>query len=266
MELFFQFWPNLMLIFCRITAFFVVVPVYSSRNVPTTFKIGLSMFISFIIFAALGMNNPVPMDAQYVLLILREILVGLLLGFLVYMLFTAVQTAGSFMDIQIGYGIANVIDPMTGASTPMLGNLKYMIAMLLFLAFDGHHFLIRAIIDSYQWIPIQNELFTRIYQGQINEFLIKSFSTMFYLAFQLAAPVVAALFLTDLGLGLLTRVAPQFNVFVVGVPIKIIIGLLVIIIVFPELVSLFHGLFITVEDSVYKLMRLISSPDAPIPQ
>jgi flagellar biosynthesis protein FliR len=258
MEQFFLVWPNLMLIFCRITAFFVTVPVYSSRNVPTTFKIGLSVFMSFIIFASMGTSNPVPMDSQYVLLILREILVGVLLGFLVYLFFTAVQTAGSFMDIQIGFGIANVIDPLTGASAPMLGNLKYMIAILLFLAFDGHHFLIRAIIDSYQWIPIQNELFARIYNGQISDFLFKSFSTMFYLAFQLAAPVIAVMFLTDLGLGLLTRVAPQFNIFVVGVPLKMILGFLVIIIVFPELISLFHGLFVTIEDSIYKLMRLIS--------
>jgi flagellar biosynthetic protein FliR len=259
MEQFFLVWPNLMLIFCRITAFFVTVPVYSSRNVPTTFKIGLSVFMSFIIFASMGTSNPVPMDSQYVLLILREILVGVLLGFLVYLFFTAVQTAGSFMDIQVGFGIANVIDPMTGASAPMLGNLKYMIAMLLFLAFDGHHFLIRAIIDSYQWIPIQNELFARIYNGQISDFLFKSFSAMFYLAFQLAAPVVAVMFLTDLGLGLLTRVAPQFNVFVVGAPLKMILGFLVIIIVFPELITLFHGLFVTIEDSIYKLMRLIST-------
>jgi flagellar biosynthetic protein FliR len=258
MEQFFLVWPNLMLIFCRITAFFVTVPVYSSRNVPTTFKIGFSVFMTFIIFATLGTSNPVPMDSQYVLLILREILVGVLLGFLVYLFFTAVQTAGSFMDIQIGFGIANVIDPMTGASAPMIGNLKYMIAMLLFLAFDGHHFLIRAIIESYQWIPIQNELFSRIYNGQISDFLFKSFSAMFYLAFQLAAPVIAVMFLTDLGLGLLTRVAPQFNVFVVGAPLKMILGFMVIIIVFPELITMFHGLFVTIEDSIYKLMRLIS--------
>jgi flagellar biosynthetic protein FliR len=164
------------------------------------------------------------------------------------------------MDIQIGFSIANVIDPMTGASAPLLGNLKYMIAMLLFLAVDGHHFLIRAIIDSYQWIPINNELFARIYNGQISEFLLQSFSSMFYLAFQLATPVVAVMFLTDLGLGLLTRVAPQFNVFVVGAPIKLILGLLVIIIVFPELISLFHGLFVTIEETLYQLMKLISNP------
>jgi flagellar biosynthesis protein FliR len=254
-----------MLIFCRITAFFVVVPIYSSKNVPNTFKIGFSMFISLIIFSSQGTSNPVPIDSQYILLILREILVGVLLGFIVYLFFTAVQTAGSFMDIQIGFGIANVIDPMTGASAPMLSNLKYMIAMLLFLSFDGHHYLIRAIIDSYQWIPLNNQLFSRIYDGQISDFLFKSFSTVFYLALQLSAPVIAALFLTDVGLGLLTRVAPQFNVFVVGAPLKMIIGFFMLIFLFPELISQFHTLFMTAFESLYKLMKLISSTSSIVP-
>ncbi|WP_312029505.1 flagellar biosynthetic protein FliR [Paenibacillus sedimenti] len=220
MELFFKVLPSFLLIFCRITSFFVVVPVLSSRNVPTMFKIGLSIFISLIAFTTLSINEPVLIDGQYVLLILREMLVGIVLGFLAYIFFTVVQTAGAIMDMQIGFSMANVIDPLTGVSTPMLGNLKYMVAVLLFLTFDGHHYFIRAIIDSYQWIPLNNQLFDRIYNGQISDFLFQSFSKMFYLSFQLAAPVVAALFLADLGLGLLTRVAPQFNIFVIGAPLK----------------------------------------------
>lgn len=259
MELFFQFWPNSLLIFCRITAFFAVVPVFSSRNVPNIFKIGLSVFVTLIIFAGFGMNDPVPIDATYVLLIIREILVGVLLGFIAYLFFSVVQIAGSFMDIQIGFGIANVIDPMTGESAPILGNLKYMLAMLLFLSFDGHHYLLRAIMDSYRWIPISNELFTRIYNGDISEFLLHSFVTMFSLAFQLAAPIVAAMFLTDIGLGLLTRVAPQFNIFVIGAPLKMILGFILLILLFPEFVDLFRDLFQVILNSMQQLLQLITS-------
>ncbi|MNI45859.1 Flagellar biosynthetic protein FliR [compost metagenome] len=265
MESFFQFLPNLMLIFCRITAFFVVVPVLSSRNVPNTFKVGLSVFITFIIFASIGSNSAVPLDSEYVILIMREFLIGILLGFLAYMFFAAIQVAGSFMDIQIGFGIANVIDPMTGASAPMLGNFKYMIALLLFLSVDGHHFLIRAIIQSYEWIPLQNEVFKQVYNGQVSDFLIKSFSAMFYISFQLAAPVVAAMFLTDLGLGLLTRVAPQFNVFVIGAPLKMLLGFALLILLFPELVSQFNSLFNTTLTAMEKLMQLLSNQPASSP-
>ncbi|NEW05560.1 flagellar type III secretion system protein FliR [Paenibacillus sp. SYP-B3998] len=265
MALFFQMLPSFLLIFCRITSFFVVVPVFSSKNVPTMFKIGLALFISLIIFTGMGIQQPIPMDGQYVLLIIREILVGVLLGFLAYVFFTVVQTAGAILDMQIGFSMANVIDPLTGVSSPLLGNLKYMIAVLLFLSFDGHHFLIKAIIDSYRWIPLDNQLFDRIYHGQISDFLFRSFSKMFYLSFQMAAPIVAALFLADLGLGLLTRVAPQFNIFVVGAPFKLILGLVLLTFLFPELISQFQNLFAAMFDSMEKLLQLISGTQQTSP-
>jgi flagellar biosynthetic protein FliR len=260
MEQVFLFLPTILLMFCRIASFFVVVPVFSSRNVPMPFKIGLAASVTFLTFAVTGTKTPIAMDAEYILYIFREVIVGLLLGFLAYMFFTVVQIAGSFMDIQIGFGIANIIDPMTGASSPMVGNFKYMLAMMLFLAFDGHHYFLQAILESYKWIPLTNELFAKIYKGEVSNFVLTSFSTMFTLAFQLAVPIIAAMFLTDLGLGLLTRVAPQFNIFVIGVPIKIIIGLLMLLALLPELSSLFRSLFDSMFLSIRKLMELIQSP------
>lgn len=258
MELWFQLLPNAMLIFCRMTSFLVVVPLFSSRNVPSMFKIGLALFLTLIVTAAQGTSQLVPMDAQYVLLIIREIIVGLLLGFIAYLFFTAVQIAGSFIDMQIGLGMANVIDPMTGTSVPMMGNLKYMLAMLLLLSFNGHHFMLQGIMNSYEWIPLSNNLFAQLYGGQITEFLVKTFSSVFALSMQLAAPVVAAMFLTDLGLGLLTRVAPQFNIFVVGVPLKIIIGFFLIALLMPELIGLFHQLFDRMFEAMQKLLNLVA--------
>jgi len=251
-----QLLPNFLLILCRITSFFVVVPVFSSRNVPMPFKIGLSVFISLIVFATVGTKELVPLDAMFILEIIREVLVGLVLGFIAYLFFTVVQIAGSLMDIQIGFGISNVIDPMTGASAPVLGNFKYMLAMLLFLAMNGHHLLLRAIMDSYKWIPLSNAMFAKIYDGQISAFLVETFATVFMLAFQLAAPVVAAMFLADLGLGLLTRVAPQYNIFVIGVPLKLILGLLIVIVLMPEISPLFEGVFTKMFQSIEKFFSL----------
>ena len=102
----------------------------------------------------MGMDKPIPMDGEYVLLIIREMLIGVLLGFLAYIFFTVVQTAGSFMDMQIGFSMASVIDPLTGVSSPMLGNLKYMIAVLFFLSFDGHHYLserLLTVTNGFRW-------------------------------------------------------------------------------------------------------------------
>ncbi|WP_442600932.1 flagellar biosynthetic protein FliR [Paenibacillus sp. KN14-4R] len=258
MELFYQLLPTFLLVLCRISAFFVVTPVFSSRNVPMQFKIGLAVMISFIVFAAIGTDKPVPLDWQFVFAIIRETLVGVLLGFVAYIFFTVVQIAGSFMDIQIGFGLSNIIDPMTGASAPLLGNLKFMLAVMLFFAFNAHHMLLQAIMDSYDWIPIMNDTFAKMYDGQISTFIVQTFSKVFGLAFQIAAPVVAVLFLTDVGLGLLTRVAPQFNIFVIGVPLKIIVGVALVAILLPEMLTIFHDLFVNMFRTMENLMNVIA--------
>lgn len=253
-----QSFPVFLLIFCRITAFFVVVPVFSSQSVPTTFKIGLSFFVSMVIFSSGSMNvATVPQDLNFILLIVREALIGLMLGFIAYLMFMAIQTAGSFIDIQIGFGIANVIDPMTGASAPVIGNFKYMIALLLFLSMNGHHHLLDAIVYSYKWVPLDNDLFIRMINGSLSDFLVRTFAQSFMLAFQMAAPLVTALFLTDVGLAFLARTAPQYNVFVIGVPLKIIIGLSLLLILMPGLAVLFQNLFDIMFESMQNLLGIM---------
>ncbi|WP_379151371.1 flagellar biosynthetic protein FliR [Paenibacillus sp. sgz5001063] len=252
-----QSFPVFLLIFCRISAFFVVVPVFSSQGVPTTFKIGLSFFVAMVVFSSGGTNITVPQDLSYILLIAREALIGLLLGFIAYLMFMAIQTAGSFIDIQIGFGIANVIDPMTGTSAPVIGNFKYMIALLLFLSMNGHHYMLDAIVYSYKWVPIDNNLLFKMIDGSLGQFLVRSFSQSFMLAFQISAPLVTALFLTDIGLAFLARTAPQYNVFVIGVPLKIIIGLVLLLLLMPSLAGLFQNLFDIMFESMHNLLGLI---------
>lgn len=257
METILQSLPVFLLIFCRITAFFVVVPVFSSQGVPTTFKIGISFFVALVVFSASGTGIAIPQDFSYILLIVREILIGLLLGFIGYLMFMVIQTAGSFIDIQIGFGIANVIDPMTGTSAPILGNFKYMIALLMFLSMNGHHYLLDAIVYSYNWVPMNNDLFLGMIDGSLSEFLVRTFAQSFVLAFQMSAPLVTALFLTDVGLAFLARTAPQYNVFVIGVPLKIIIGLALLLVLMPGLAVLFQNLFDIMFESMENLLRIM---------
>ncbi|GIO66839.1 flagellar biosynthetic protein FliR [Paenibacillus cookii] len=254
--------PVFMLIFCRITSFFVVAPVLSSRGVPNVFKIGMSFFLSVLVFLTYGVHHELPADLTYVLLIIREILIGLVLGFVAYLLFVVIQTAGAFIDIQIGFGIANVIDPMTGASAPVLGNFKYMFALLLFLAMNGHHYLIDGIIRSYDWVPLSNDFFMKLYNGSISDFLVKTFGQSFVLAFQMSAPIVTALFLTDVGLGFLARTAPQFNVFVIGMQLKVIVGLIVLLLIVPSFSYLFGDLFGIMFESMQNLLGLMGRKPA----
>jgi flagellar biosynthetic protein FliR len=254
--------PIFLLIFCRITAFFVVAPVFSSRGVPSTFKIGLGFFISFIVFLTYGMEQTILLNAEYVLAIFREILLGVLLGFVVYLFFSVVNTAGSLMDMQIGFAMANVIDPHTGTSQPLLGNFKYMLMILIFLMMNGHHYLLKGLMDSYQWMPLSNELFARIMSGSISDFLVRVVGNTFLLAMQVSAPLVTAMLLTDAGLGMLAKTAPQYNVFVIGMPLKLIIGLFLLVLLMPGLASIFERLFSIMFESLEQLFGIVQGPPA----
>lgn len=255
-----QFLPSFLLVFCRITSFFVAAPLFSIRNVPNMFKAGLAVFVSLLVFTALnGGDGAVTFNIGYLLLVVREILVGLLLGFTVYLFFTVVQVAGAFIDQQIGFGMVNVIDPMTGTQSPLLGNFKFFVALLLFLALNGHHQLLLGIMRSYEWIPLDNALFSRIADGGVFYFLLDAFVRAFYLAFQMAAPIIVAIFLVDVGLGVLARVAPQFNMFVVGLPIKISVGFILLVLIVPGLLYLFQDLFAEMMIAMRRLLELAAA-------
>ncbi|MFC4775380.1 flagellar biosynthetic protein FliR [Paenibacillus sp. GCM10023252] len=249
-----QSFPIFLLIFCRITAFFVVVPVFSAKNVPNTFKIGLGFFLSFLIFLSYGMKQTIVPDAGYLLYVVREVLIGLLMGYMVYLFFSVVQTAGAFMDLQIGFAMANVVDPMTGTSSPLLGNFKYMLLILVFLMMNGHHFLLTGLMNSYEWIPLTNEFFTQLENGTVTDFISRSFANTFLLAIQLAAPMVVAMFLTDVGLALLAKTAPQYNMFVIGIPLKLLVGLLLLVLLMPGMASMFERLFSILFENLEQLM------------
>ncbi|SEN32517.1 flagellar biosynthetic protein FliR [Paenibacillus sp. OV219] len=262
MEIFLQGFPIFLLIFCRITAFFVVAPVFSTRNVPKTFKLGLCFFVSLLVFLTYGLKQTIVPDAEYILAIFREILAGVLLGFTAYMFFTIINTAGSFIDMQIGFGMANILDPMTGVSAPLLGNFKGMVATLVFLSINGHHFLLSALIQSYEWIPLSNTLFAHVHSGSISTFLTTMLVQSFMLALQMSAPLVVAMFLTDVGLGFLARTAPQYNVFVIGIPIKLLVGLLMLSVMMPGLIIIYEHLFDQMFTAMQKLFSILQGPAA----
>lgn len=226
------------------------------------FKVGLGFFVSVLTFITLSDVPVTSFEPAYILAILKEVLIGLLLGFTAYLFMTVVQVSGSFVDMQMGLGIANVLDPLTGTQAPLLGNFKFFIAILLFLSFDGHHYLLKAIIESYDIVPVGFDIFARIADGGISSYLLKSFVVMFALAFQLAAPLVAAMFLVDVGLGMLARTTPQFNIFVLGIPIKIIVGFFILFMLLPGLVFLFRELFEQMFTALHELIRLMAPNSA----
>ncbi|WP_442599514.1 flagellar biosynthetic protein FliR [Neobacillus sp. D3-1R] len=227
--------PAFLLIFVRVTSFFLMMPLFSYRTIPTTHKVGIGFFLAWIIYFTLDV--PVlEIDGTYYLLIMKEALVGIMIGFVAYMMLSAIQVAGGLIDFQMGFAIANVIDPQTGAQSPLMGQYFYTIALLFLLTINGHHLLIDGIFHSYQFISLEQE-WLPFGDSNLIEFVLKAFSQMFMIAFQMSLPVVGCLFLVDVALGIMARTVPQLNIFVVGMPIKVAVSFIVIIILMSVMMT-----------------------------
>lgn len=233
----------LILLLVRVTSFFLLAPVFGMRGVPVMLKIGLAFFVSLTILPMLTANqslaNLLGSPLLLALAAVKEVIVGLLMGYACMLLFSAIQAAGQLIDMQIGFSLVNVIDPQTGIHMPVLGSFKNLLAILLFLGLDGHFALITAIIQSFSFIPAG----TFVMSGGLLEFFFKLFSLMILLAVKISMPVVIALFLTDIGFAVLARTVPQMNIFVVGMPLKLLLGFFVMILVMPVLIYFFQDLF-----------------------
>lgn len=240
--------PVFLLIFVRVLAFFVTMPLFSYRTVPTPFKIGLSFFLAWIIFYTVD-TTAVSIDGRYLFLIAKEILVGLLIGLIAFIIFSAIQVAGGFIDFQMGFAIANVMDPQTGAQSPLTGQYLNIISLLFLLSVNGHHLIIDGILNSYQFIPL--DVFIPFQNQSIADFVIYSFNNMFLIAFQIAIPIVGCLFLVDVALGIIARTVPQLNVFVVGLPLKILVSFLALLV----FMSLYMGLARHLFEAMFHVMR-----------
>jgi flagellar biosynthetic protein FliR len=194
-------------------------------------------------------------DSTYYLLILKEVLVGLLIGIIAAIILSAIQVAGGFIDFQMGFAMANVIDPQTGAQSPLLGQYLYIISLLFLLMVNGHHLILDGIYYSYQFIPL-DQGWLPLGSAEVAEYVIRSVNTMFMIALQMALPVVGSLFLVDVALGILARTFPQLNIFVVGIPVKIVVSFIILLVVMGTMMAVVSELFETMLTTMRGLMSL----------
>lgn len=250
--------PVFLLVFVRVVSFFVTMPVFSYRTIPARVRIGLAAALSLLIDVTVFKSQTIPLDGTFVLLIIKEALVGLSMGFVAGVITYAVQLAGSFIDLQMGFAIANTISPENGASSPLTGQLIYMLQILFFLGVNAHHMLINGLLYSFKLIPL-NELNVQLASGNTAEFMARLTAEMFVIAMQLAMPIIGCLFLVDIAVGLVARTVPQVNVFVVGLPLKIIVGFLIMLVVFPMFIGLFRIIFESMTEIFSNYMHLLGS-------
>lgn len=241
-----------LLVFVRISGIFTAAPIFGSRNFPLYAKAGLSLLLAYILHPLIY-NTKVAIPDQllsYVFVLAGELLIGLLIGFASTFVFSAVQMAGQLLDMQIGFGIVNVIDPQFGQQVPLVGNFKYILAILVFLISNGHHILLSALFSSFKMIPVTEVVF----HTSIVDVLVDMVFTIFVTALKISLPVLVALLLTDIALGILARTMPQMNIFIVGVPGKIFIGLFVLTLAIPFYIAFLEVGFNALFRDIYRLL------------
>ena len=216
----------------RILALIASAPVLGNKQIPMRIKIGLGMLITFVVAPTL--NIPVdiePGTAQGLLVLVQQILVGLAMGFTMRLVFTAVEMAGDLAGMQMGLGFASFYDPVNASYTPVIAQFLGILATLAFLGMNGHLYMLAALADSFQAFPISATPPSAAAFRTVTEWG----TTIFTHALQLSMPLIGALLITNLALGILTRSAPQLNIFAVGFPITLTVGFATLALSLPYL-------------------------------
>jgi flagellar biosynthetic protein FliR len=212
----------------RAAAWLVVAPPFNTRMLPIQAKMAFAVALAIPATPQVAASAPPPEIGPLIVAVLLQVGAGLVLGFITQMIFAAVQAAGELIDLFAGFTIAATYDPFTNANQAVFGRFYQLLAVALLFAVDGHLLLVRGFLDSFTAMPSGAPDFQNI-----SELLIDNLGMFFLAALEIAAPLIGALFLTEVALGLLSKAAPQMNVFMLGFPIKILLSLVLIGLTLP---------------------------------
>ncbi|WP_316369645.1 flagellar biosynthetic protein FliR [Candidatus Thiodiazotropha sp. CDECU1] len=214
-----------LLVATRFSPLFLLTPLFAITRVPARVRVLLVLALSALLVTAVGVEpiDPPATLSGLMYAMMNELILGMLLAFGLFTAFGAFLFGGRIIDFQMGFGVANLIDPATQSQAPMLGTVLNLMAVMTFFLLDGHHLLIRGLVYSLQKIPPGSTL-----QEIDVQAIIAQFGVMFVYGLAVVAPVVAVLLMLDVGMAVAARTMPQVNMFIVGFPLKIFMGLLVL--------------------------------------
>jgi flagellar biosynthetic protein FliR len=229
-----------MLIATRLSAMLAVAPVFSSRVIPVRVKAGLIIVISFVALPGVAeLGGTVPDGIlPFLMLAVKEAIIGFAFGLIAQFLFAAIQTAGAFIDTSAGFAIGQTLDPTSGVTISVLGRWYNLIAISCFIALGGAQLLVAGIVRSFALAPPLAQLNMSV----AVEGVLARADDILLVAVMVAAPIIAALIITDVTLGIISRAVPQMNVFLVGMPLKIIVALAGSAILLPAFIALTNSL------------------------
>lgn len=243
----------LMFPLARILGLISAAPLLSNRAIPTRFRLAIGLAVALAVLPALPPIPPIAADSWMALgILLHQVLIGVAIGFMMRLFFAAIDLAGEMIGLQMGLSFAVFFSPQTGGQSSVLAQFLNLLTLLVFLALDGHLMLIKIVVLSFEWLPIGEATAS---EGWL--LIVRHASVMFASGVLIALPMVAALLITNIALGVLTRAAPQLNLFAVGFPVTLSIGFLVLFVSLSYLGPVFHGLFERGFEAIDLLLRAL---------
>ena len=231
-----------LLMLTRCSGLFLIAPFFGSMNIPMQLRAAAALMFAVVLFPVVDGLGTVQAPASvlaYTVAVLGELFVGWLIGFVAYVCFSAIHMAGKVMDMQVGFAVVNVMDPTSGQQIPLIGSFLYNLGIIVFLVTNGHHMIIIALAESFRMVPIlsmQPNL-------SLSMIVVNFVNGIFVTGMKVAMPVTFAILLVNVALGILARTMPQMNIFVVGIPMQLMIGVGVLAMLLPFYVMFLGGMF-----------------------
>lgn len=241
------------LVLIRISGICVVAPFFGGEQVAKRIRALLALIITFVVFPTISFPQlEVPSSVPIILFVtLKELLLGFFIGFIPTAIFYGFQMGGKFASIHIGLAMARMLDPFAENESSIIGQIINMMLFVVFIVINGHHLVLKMLIDSFTIIPPTQFVFS----VEIVDEAVKVFNIVIGTSLRVAAPLMAALFAINLVFGFTSKLVPQMNVFILSLPAKIAVGLLLLMVSLPAIVLLFRGVTETVFSDVYRLMH-----------
>lgn len=241
-----------MLMFVRVSALIVSSPIFGRKTLPNILKICFCLVVTYVLFIGdSGARQPEYSGLfEFGVLVVMELLFGLVLGFVTTMFFSLVQTSGHYIDMQMGFGMVNVLDVQNNVSVPITGNLLNIVLLIAFFGVNGHLRLIQIIGNTFSVIPAGSVTL----DPKIGMIALDVFILSFLLSVHVALPLIVSGLLVEVVMGFIVRAVPQINIFVVGIPLKILIGLVVLLLVMPVYVNFTDVIFDRMFESINQMI------------
>ena len=231
-----------LLMLTRCSGIFLIAPFFGSLNIPIMVRAATAFMFAVVLFPVVDGLGPVDAPTSvlmYTVAVLKELFIGWLIGFVAYVCFSAIHMAGKVMDIQVGFAVVNVMDPTSGQLIPLIGSFLYNLGIIVFLVTNGHHMIITALAESFRVVP----LLTMQPNLSLTMIMVNFTNGIFVTGMKIAMPVTFAILLVNVALGILARTMPQMNIFVVGIPLQLMVGVSILAMLLPFYVMFLGGMF-----------------------